>query len=244
MPSLLTYFRTPPQFDVWHSHPGIQSRVLITAGIDGDEYDGIEAAKSLINTYNGDIPTTIIPIVNIAGYQAKISQNPLDGRHPKHIYPGNQYGSSSSKLIYQMSKHVSSVELWVDLHGGATDEHLNPFVWAQKTNNTIVDQRTTRLLSYLKTTTLYTNSTTLPPALPLAEHNTSYIMLESGELGQPTKRNTQRHIDWVSAILKNLDNEKSQRFTLTYGVVKYSNTGKQKLNDYLWQNSKITAIGA
>ena len=243
MPSLLTYFRTPPKFDVWHSHSGIIPRVLITAGIDGDEYDGIEAAKSLINNYRGDIPITVIPIVNIAGYQAKISQNPLDGKLPKNIYPGSRYGSSSNQLIAELSKHTVGVELWVDLHGGATDEHLNPFVWAQKTNNTIVDQRTTGLISRLKTTSLYTNSTTLPPAPALAKHNTSYIMLESGELGLPTKRNTQRHVDWVGTVLTNLDNNKSQPFTPTYTEIKYINNTSHQGN-LLWQSSQLTAIGS
>ncbi len=244
MLSLLTYFSSAPSFTVWHSHPNMQSRVLITAGVDGDEYDGIEAAKSLISQYQGDVPITVIPIVNIAGNQAKMSQNPLDGLYPKHIYPGSKYGSSSSRLMYELAKYTNGIELWVDLHGGATGEHLNPFVWAQQTNNVTVDRRTTRLLSHLKTTTLFTNSATLPPANPLAKNNISYILLESGELGRATKRNTQRHIDWVSTILKNLDNNKPTTFKPTYTQIKFVKHTIRPTQESLWYSPNLVAIGS
>lgn len=243
MPNLLTYFAPAPRFTIWHSHPGMQSRVLITAGVDGDEYDGIEAAKYLISHYHGDIPITVIPIVNIAGNQEKISQNPLDGLYPKHIYPGSKFGSSSSRLMYELSKYTNGIELWVDLHGGATDEHLNPFVWAQKTNSHPVDQRAQRLLSYLRATTLFTSSATLPPANPLAKNNISYILLESGELGKATKNNTKRHINWVNKILKNLDNKKSLPFKPTHTKIESLNTTSHQSN-ILWQSSQLTVIGS
>jgi predicted deacylase len=220
----------------------MQSRVLITAGVDGDEYDGIEAAKYLISHYQGDVSITVIPIVNIAGNQAKVSQNPLDGLYPKHIFPGSKYGSSSSRLMYELSKYTNGIELWIDLHGGATDEHLNPFVWAQQTNNITVDKRTTRILSHLKTTTLFTRSATLPPANSLAKSNISYILLESGELGRATKRNTQRHIDWISTILKNLDNNKPITFKPTYTKLNYTKS-TSKAKNLLWCSKKLSVVG-
>ncbi|MCE7897977.1 MAG: hypothetical protein DPW11_01280 [bacterium] len=79
---LLNYFRSAPTPHVWHSHSTQQSRVLITAGVDGDEYDGICAAQALIQSYNLPIPITIIPIVNIPGYLSHTSYNPLDKRYP------------------------------------------------------------------------------------------------------------------------------------------------------------------
>ena len=77
----LSYFKSAQPFTVWHSHPQKQSRILITAGVDGNEYDGINAAKTLISTYQGNIPITVIPIVNLAGYHAGTSYNPLDGKY-------------------------------------------------------------------------------------------------------------------------------------------------------------------
>ncbi len=239
----LTYFHHAPDFTVWQSHTGIQSRVLITAGIDGDEYDGINAAQYFIKNYVGDVPITIIPIVNLAGYHQKVSYNPLDHRYPKSIYPGSIWGSSSSRLMNLVASYARNVELWLDLHGGASNEHLNPFVWAQQTRNKIVDNRTTRLLSLLNTTTLYTNSATLPPALPLAKHSTSYIMLESGELGRSTSENTVRHLSWVNTIIKNLDKTSNISFTPTYQNLKYQMRTSTLPNKYFWYSENLVVSG-
>lgn len=237
----LSYFKSAPPFTVWHSHPGEKTRVLVTAGVDGDEYDGINAAKTLIATYQGNIPITVIPVVNLAGYQAGTSHNPLDGKYPKYIFPGNRWGSSSSRLIYQVAQYTKGIDLWVDLHGGATNEHLRPFVWAQATHhNSLIDTRTKHFLSHLPATTLYTEKNTLP----FAKVNASYLLFESGELGQATSANTKRHLKWLNLILDNLDNPSSKKFTPTHTTINYSQNLDSIPQNYLWYSDRLTAIGS
>ncbi|MCE7897976.1 MAG: hypothetical protein DPW11_01285 [bacterium] len=145
--------------------------------------------------------------------------------------------------MYQISKYANNVELWIDLHGGASDEHLNPFVWAQQTGNKVIDQQTTKLLSHLKATTLCTSRPTLSPSIPLAQHNISYILLESGELGRPTNKYTAHHLSWVNTILKNLDKESNNSFIPTYKTIKYQKRTSTIPNKYLWYSEKNVAVG-
>lgn len=218
MHSLFNYFKSAPPFTTWQSHPKAKSRILITAGVDGDEYAGIEAAHKLIKTYNLNIPITIIPIVNLAGYWAKTSFNPLDYRYPKHIYPGSPIGSSSSRLRYQLSKYTKGVDLWIDLHGGAAGEHLpTPFIWASDPYP---------FLSHLNGRILVESS---------IRKNIPYIMLEAGELGQVDTKSVNIHISWIYTILNNLDESEKQNWEPTYTKVKYDKFMHQPTTkDTLW----------
>jgi len=221
MVNLLNYFKTAPPFSVWHSHPDQPTRVLITAGVDGDEYAGIEAAKSLIRDYRGTIPITIIPVVNIPGNQAGTSHNPLDGRYPKYIYPGSPLGSSSSKLRYRLSKYTKGLDLWIDLHGGATDEHLNPFIWASENYP---------VLSYLSGRVLVENS---------IAKNVPYILLESGELGETIKSAIDQHLQWIDQILTNLDKSLKSGWKPTYTKVRFEKyLGQKASRNTLWYSMK------
>ena len=67
--------------------------IVITAGVDGDEYTGIEAAYELIRVYSAkDFSGRffILPLVNISGFEQPVSFNPLDNKFPKYFYPGNK----------------------------------------------------------------------------------------------------------------------------------------------------------
>lgn len=243
MLNLLTYFRSSPRFMAWNSHPNQQSRVLITAGMDGDEYSSIEAAQQLINSYSGNIPITIIPITNLAGYQSGVSYNPLDGLYPKYVYPGSRWGSSTQRLMYNLSKFLKKTELWIDLHSGAKDERLNPFVWAQETNNPLVDSRIKKLLSSLPATTLYTKKNTIRIAQQIARSNTGYLLLESGEMGIINARCVNQHLLWISHLLKHLDKDSNVVFNPTYNTLAIHKITNKIPKKYLWRSPNTAYVG-
>src|SRR5690242_19972927 len=90
-----------PVFDIAGNQPG--KTVLITAGVDGDEYAGIHAAYQLEENYrhgNFSGRLVIIPIVNVERFKQECSQNPLDGKLPKNIFPGSPDGSPSEQRIH------------------------------------------------------------------------------------------------------------------------------------------------
>lgn len=216
MQNILKYFKSAPNFTAWHSHPQQKSKVLITAGVDGDEYEGIKAAQYLIDNYKGDIPITVIPIVNIAGYQAKVSFNPLDHRYPKNIFPGSIIGSSSSKLMFKLSQYTKNVDYWIDLHCAASDEQLTPFIWASEQYP---------ILSHLHGRTLVEKS--INKGVP-------YLMLETSD-----------HQKWISEILDNLDKPAKPDWSPTYNKVIYQKRTNQDQNskDLLWHSPTIYVSG-
>lgn len=210
MTNILTYFRQSPKFEVWHSHPLLQSKVLITAGVDGDEYQAIDLARQIISNYNLSTPITVIPIVNIAGYQAKTSYNPLDGRYLKYIYPGSRFGSSSSRLMHQVSLLTRDKSLWLDLHCAATGETLFPFAWASTEHPT---------LSHLDIPILLESS---------VDKKMPYIMLEGGNFTQ------------VQTIIKNLESPVISDWKPTYTTISSEkNVGQKIPANTLWYTHNL-----
>ncbi len=212
--NIFTYFQRSPDFTVWHSHPTQKSEVLITAGIDGDEYEAINLAKEIMSNYDLDIPITVIPIVNLAGYHAKTSYNPLDGRYPKSIFPGSPLGGSSSRLMYEVSKYALGKKLWIDLHSGAIGETLFPFAWAAQPYP---------VLSYLDIRVLIEKS---------VAKNLPYIMLEGAKLS------------WIYSLLKNLDKSPVPNWHPTYTKLNYAKyTGQKITKDTLWHSNEYIYTG-
>lgn len=140
------------QIPVVHIHGSLPGKNLfVSAGMDGDEYASIDAAYALIEEISNirDLrgSVVIIPIVNIPGFEAKRDYNPLDYKYPKLIFPGKPDGSPSQRLIYWLSQNfILKSNAWVDLHGGALGEYLDPFVYIPQTGNKQLDGQYRRLI--------------------------------------------------------------------------------------------------
>ena len=220
MINILTYFKTAPNFEIWHSHPGQVSEVIITAGMHGDELSSIEAARSLISTYHGNIPITVVPILNLEGFKQGTSYNPLDSKDPIYLYPGVSYGSSSSKLMYKISKLTKGKKLWIDLHGGAKDEYLKPFIWASTSHPA---------LSHLSGRTLVE---------PTYAKDLPYFIFEAGELGQIDPKSVALQLSWIQQVLENMGKTGKPNWRPTYTSLIYDkNIGQDKnAENFLWSS--------
>lgn len=179
--------------------------ILITAGLDGDEYAGIAAAYGLINQYAKEKiagKLIIIPLVNVAGFEHAMSRNPFDKKYPKHIFPGKEKGSSSERLMYWLSSNfVKNADIWIDLHGGAPCECLDPFVCLFETKQKNVQAQTYKMLGKIKAERIiFEKQNTF--AHNVGKRKTAYIMLESGQCGQRRKEDIKRHITWVKQIVE------------------------------------------
>ncbi len=186
------------------SRPG--PTILVTAGIDGDEYAGIEAAKQLAEIYESrDFAgcIRIVPIVNTAGYEAGTGWNPHDKLYIKHIFPGSRWGSCSARIIWQLWNSVGpQVSVWIDLHGGARNEHLYPFVWffqtKQKRGNDLTEQL---LFAMPGTLAVHERAGFFSKSSKLARKGCLYFMVEAGEKGGITEKAIEFHEDAVRAAM-------------------------------------------
>lgn len=183
--------------------------ILITAGMDGDEYTSIDAAYQLIDDFSRHSPgvkLTIIPIVNVPGFEHKLSLNPMDGKYPKFVFPGKNRGTSTEKLMHWLSEFVFSTDIWIDLHGGALDEYLIPFTYLSCPRDSRLRNQTDKLALNLHNGTLIYDKKNSWDYSVLRKKNIIRVVIEAGYSGLRQKSMIRYHTDQVKKIINLLLN--------------------------------------
>lgn len=108
--------------------------ILLTAGIHGAEYTGIQTLVELSNEIRPEDlkgALIIIPIANPTGFRSISPWTvPDDGKNLNRMFPGDENGSLSQKLAHTISQLLqSNVDFYVDLHAGDLYEQLTPYVY-------------------------------------------------------------------------------------------------------------------
>lgn len=104
------------------SKPG--PTILITAGIHGDEINGVEIVRQLISRKinKPKIGTIIcVPILNVFGFLSMSRQFP-DGHDLNRVFPGTKKGSLASRVAYHFTTEIlPHANYCLDFHtGGAS----------------------------------------------------------------------------------------------------------------------------
>ncbi len=107
--------------------------VVITSGIHGGEYLGIETAIRLAAELNPDaINGKIIiahPVNTSAFFERMQYVCPYDAKNLNRMFPGKAKGTISEKIAHVITKELySQADFFMDLHGGDLHEELHPFV--------------------------------------------------------------------------------------------------------------------
>lgn len=103
--------------------------VLFTAGLHGDEINGVEIVRQLIvRKINKPKRGTIIciPIINVFGFVNKNREFP-DGRDLNRVFPGSKSGSLASRFAYYLlTEVIPHVDYCVDFHAGGASRFNAP----------------------------------------------------------------------------------------------------------------------
>lgn len=103
--------------------------LLFSAGIHGDEINGIEIVRQIISQkINKPKTGTIIciPIVNMFGFVNKSREFP-DGRDLNRVFPGSKTGSLANRFAYHILKEIMPlVDYAVDFHAGGASRFNAP----------------------------------------------------------------------------------------------------------------------
>jgi predicted deacylase len=98
--------------------------VLMTAGIHGDEINGVEIVRQIIakGINKPKIGTTIcVPVINVFGFLNMDRLFP-DGRDLNRVFPGSANGSLASRVAnFVMKELVPHVDFIMDFHTGGAD---------------------------------------------------------------------------------------------------------------------------
>lgn len=123
LPALRLYNDAPLDLrvDVFHgTRPG--PTVLVCAAIHGDELNGIEVCRRLIQATNAaELSGTLIvvPVVNLFGFIQQSRYLP-DRRDLNRCFPGSERGAMGSRMAYLFSEVlVKRATHIIDLHTGA-----------------------------------------------------------------------------------------------------------------------------
>ena len=111
--------------------------VLFTAGIHGDEVNGVEIVRQLIaKGINKPKKGTIIciPVLNIFGFLNKSRELP-DGRDLNRVFPGSKTGSLASQVAHKfMNEIIPQVDFIIDHHTGGAGRFNSPQIRIDKDN--------------------------------------------------------------------------------------------------------------
>lgn len=108
--------------------------LVITAGVHGGEYVGIETALRLIKELeaeklSGNI--IICPVLNTDGFYDGVKQiSTSDYKNLNREFPGDEKGTSTQRLAFDIEKYLyPTADFIVDLHGGDINENLIPLIF-------------------------------------------------------------------------------------------------------------------
>lgn len=108
--------------------------VLISAGVHGAEYVGIQTVMELSRELEPeDVRGSVIFLLQAnpsAGRDYVRFVVPEDGKNLNRVFPGKKTGTLSERIAYTMVHELQNqVDFYIDVHAGDTSEEVMPFVY-------------------------------------------------------------------------------------------------------------------
>ncbi|MFE2214486.1 succinylglutamate desuccinylase/aspartoacylase family protein [Streptomyces canus] len=191
------------------AHPG--PRVLITAGVHGGEFTGVDAATRLAALLEpGEVHGQVIvcPVANPpAVYQGRLGVSPLDGVNINRVFPGDPDGSPTERLAaWLFTNLVDGADAYVDLHSGGIDEVLTDFVGYRLTGDPELDAQTADMAGALgiEDVIFGMNADGGNSHAAAARQGVPAILVETGQLGERDADTARRLVGGLYGVLGRL----------------------------------------
>lgn len=177
--------------------------VLITAGIHGDEINGVEIVRQVIaKGINKPRCGTVIclPVINVFGFLNLSRQFP-DGRDLNRMFPGTKKGSLASRLAYRFSEDILPIaDYCLDFHTGGASR-FNAAQIRITANNTQFDE----LASIFNAPfTVYSKTLKNSYRAMCEKKNIPILLFEGGKSLDRNKEITEYGVEGVKRILNHL----------------------------------------
>lgn len=197
-----------PVIDIVGKKPG--KTLLVTGGMDGDEYASIEACYRFIDRVSpSDIfgRLIVIPVVNFPGFWAETSVNPIDQKFLKFAGIGKARGSPTQRLVHWLvDTYAKHADLWLDLHGGSRTETIATYLWGWETKVGKIDTFVKKFIVDYTTHFGIFEHQMIPvgKAAALARMGCGYIQGEAGGSGARQEADIRQHESWITSVLREL----------------------------------------
>lgn len=107
---------------------GSGKTLVATAGVHGDEYEGMEAIFRIFNALDPESVSgtfVAVPVVTLPAFWLGVRSNPIDQKNMARVFPGSNNGTLSERiaatLLHRVLRHAS---LYVDLHSSGRNYHM------------------------------------------------------------------------------------------------------------------------
>lgn len=180
--------------------------VLITAGIHGAEYIGIQTALELSAELQSEEIKGKIIFVLTANPQATQTFTrlvvPEDGINLNRVFPGRQDGTLSEKIAYSLVHELQShADYYLDLHAGDTHERVMPFAFFPGVASEEVTEKAREMVAATDLTVRVKSSATTGAYNYAAITGIPSILIERGGGGVFTKEELESYKKDVRDIL-------------------------------------------
>ena len=178
--------------------------ILITAGIHGDEINGVEVVRQVISKkINRPAKGTIIsiPVLNVFGFLGMKRSFP-DGRDLNRVFPGTKNGSLASRFAYQFVNEILPIaDFCLDFHTGGASRFNAPHIR--------VDGKNTKLVTLAKifnaSFTLLSKNIDGSFRATCAKNGVDILLFEGGKSQNSNKDIAREGVQGVQRILHYLD---------------------------------------
>ncbi len=103
--------------------------LLVQAGLHGDEVNGVETLRRMLENNDFAIKkgaVIVVPILNIFGF-IHFSRDVPDGKDVNRSFPGSKTGSLASRIAYHYTQQIlPQIDCGLDLHTGGAQRHNFP----------------------------------------------------------------------------------------------------------------------
>ena len=103
--------------------------VLVQAGLHGDEINGVETLRRMLENKDFEISrgaVIVVPILNVFGF-IHFSRDVPDGKDVNRSFPGSRTGSLASRIAYHYTQEIlPQIDFGLDLHTGGGQRHNFP----------------------------------------------------------------------------------------------------------------------
>ena len=182
--------------------------ILMTAGIHGAEYVGIETARRLSLQLNPSAVhgrITILPCVNQAAFRARVPAiNPLDGKNINRMFPGHSDGSSSEAVAAALTSLQEESDFYLDLHGGDLHENLSPYVYFQGTCEAAISEKGREACRWVDVPVRVRSSAETGAYNSANLRGTPAILIERGCAGRWSEAEVEAYLRDVRSVLFSL----------------------------------------
>jgi predicted deacylase len=178
--------------------------ILLTAGIHGDEINGVEIVRQIIaKKINKPKVGTIIciPILNIFGFLNADRVFP-DGRDLNRVFPGTKTGSLASRVAYHLTDQIlPHVDYCLDFHTGGSSRFNAPQIRIRPNDEVLMNFAKVFNAPF----TVYTSNIEKSFRSTCAKMNIPILLFEGGKSLSSNKHIVKTGVDGVMRLLNQLE---------------------------------------